>query len=409
MGGGTQTLKATQTASDSAVATSALHAALRILNEGGRVTPSLEIIRELIDQCPEALHVADADGCLPLHLACSSLSSSMGKSTICQCLNVVKLLVNRYPCALHVKDRQNNLPLHRAVHFSVQQQNLNNTLLHDTAATMVDFLIQQYPEALAVPDQFGDLVLHEACVLSHRFPYDMIARWIELYPEALAVPSQGHGMSLPLHCAVRMLEGEGGNDKYHQHLNQIELVHLLLDRCPNALKQKDEWGLLALHTACKCNASLELVQLLVQKCPQTLEMEDNHGELAIHWAWWHKSNNVGHDDDNNNNLQICEFLLSAMSAKAKLDLLRNGFDSLAKVDDLAKVRLLINFACPEGLSPKQQQQTASATHKDEGRLLLHRAILNLTSSCCATGDGEADERTNSVNVIGNWLLSRQNK
>ena len=109
----------------------------------------------------------------------------------------------------------------------------------------------------------------------------------------------------------------------------IVVVRFLLERCPQALEQKDDDGYLPVHIAAgrsatdvlrlfvdacpealmgaNCNGSLpmhvaaqrdapmelELIRLLLERCPAALEVKDNREELPLHVASGSCSADVG--------------------------------------------------------------------------------------------------------------------
>jgi ankyrin repeat protein len=94
---------------------------------------------------------------------------------------------------------------------------------------------------------------------------------VDKCPQALLEKDASGGT--PLHVAVADEE------------TPFEIVRCLVDACPEAMLAKDEEGQLPLHIALWIRTTpLELVRCLIDACPQALQVENEEGELPLHVA-----------------------------------------------------------------------------------------------------------------------------
>ncbi len=64
----------------------------------------------------------------------------------------------------------------------------------------------------------------------------------------------------------------------------VEVIQLLIKEYPDAVKEKDNDGLLPLHYAAAKGVSVEVIQLLIKEYPDALKEKDNDGWLPLHYA-----------------------------------------------------------------------------------------------------------------------------
>uniref|UniRef100_A0A7S4RWJ4 Uncharacterized protein n=1 Tax=Ditylum brightwellii TaxID=49249 RepID=A0A7S4RWJ4_9STRA len=65
----------------------------------------------------------------------------------------------------------------------------------------------------------------------------------------------------------------------------FEVISLLLRSFPDAVKEKDnDYGRLALHTACEEGASLDVISLLLESWPDAIKVKDRYDETPLHTA-----------------------------------------------------------------------------------------------------------------------------
>jgi ankyrin repeat protein len=102
-----------------------------------------------------------------------------------------------------------------------------------------------------------------------RAPVEVVQLLVDAFPQAVRV--QGDGGKLPLHLAAEE--------------SSLEVVKVLTETWEPALLQKDGIGRLPLHRfALREDGPLEVLQYLVDKRPLSLQERDIHGELPLHLA-----------------------------------------------------------------------------------------------------------------------------
>jgi ankyrin repeat protein len=295
----------------------------------------VELIRILLQRCPESAHVAGADMILPLHTAvsmrtpllvpsfvelapaCTWSIDSQGRTPmhavaaigISPCPGDVALLMERWPESLLRRDVNGDLPLHvAAAHVSfpsdlsevqsmlnrypgtIQIAGANGKIpLHFAVSAnrpflpLVELLVNRHPQSVKVRDSEGNLPLflavqNESQSISlpgdgtiHHSWIPLVQFLFERWPEALL--EQGTGSKVPLHAAVAKKE------------ISFRLIEFLVERCPESLQASDAGGNLPLHIAASQNDPIiELVEFLVERCPESLQASDAGGNLPLHLA-----------------------------------------------------------------------------------------------------------------------------
>jgi len=163
----------------------------------------IDILKLLIEKCPEALKERDYDELLPCHLVCTKNFSAS--------LDVVTLIVEADPLALQERDIRGRLPLHFACSSNASYE-------------IVKFLIDSYPQAVKEKVDRGRLPLHLACM--HLSPFEVIKLLVVSYEEALQENKNFEG-KLPLHDAYKA---------------PFEVYKCLLEKFPDARLMCDNSG-----------------------------------------------------------------------------------------------------------------------------------------------------------------------
>ncbi len=149
-----------------------------------------------------------------------------------------------------------------------------------------------------------------------------------------------------------------------QHV-KVEDVQALIDKYPDAVKEKGLNGYLPLHVAIRKGASMEVVQLLINEYPDAAKAKDNHGKLPLHLA-----------------------VLNDASAEVIQLLVKTYPDAVRETDDDDDVvgKLPLHHAVEKGASVEVIQLLVKAypdalkEEDDDGKLLLHLAIENNASA-----------------------------
>ena len=120
---------------------------------------SLEVIRYLVDQCPDSLMVKEKEGRLPLYIAWKNNAS----------LEIIYYLVQQYPNSVMVNENDGSLP----------------------PLELIQCMVEQNPEFLKAKDKEGRLPLHHACWNEESL--EVVHYLVEQYPESINIKSDnGH-------------------------------------------------------------------------------------------------------------------------------------------------------------------------------------------------------------------------
>jgi ankyrin repeat protein len=211
---------------------------------------SIDKIRSLVKDCPEAVKVKDGGESLPLHYACRYGAP----------LEVIQYLVDQWPEALKIADEYGWLPLHVACAYKAP-------------VAVIQFLVEQCPEALMTINQVGDLPLHLACrsEIRSKTSLDVVQYLAEQWPDAIRTADNKGRLPLHYMCANKTEA-------------QLEVIRYLVEQWPEAVKATLVEGHLPLHLACDVNASLDVVQYLVEKWPESLKKADFDGKTPLDYA-----------------------------------------------------------------------------------------------------------------------------
>jgi hypothetical protein len=219
-------------------------------------------------------------GYLPLHDAAKARAP----------LDVIRYLVDRCPEAARVKttDEHAHLPLHLAILGHRQPEYRDQFLPRSTpgvprfpqvvafadAPTDVErcrTIIQAWPQALAEPGGDGRLPIH-LLLFGSGDPTEIeaVRALVDPYPGTLSLrDSDG---CLPLHYAAR-----------HVWV-PVDVLQFLAAKHPQALLEPNVEGELPLHVAVRCNRALPLIQALAGPSPESLRVRDKEGNLPLHRA-----------------------------------------------------------------------------------------------------------------------------
>jgi hypothetical protein len=139
---------------------------------------SIDTIRSLVTDCPEAIKAANSDGLLPLYVACANNAP----------LEVIQFLVEQWPESVMISAKKSKSDRDLPLHIACQ-----NT----AALEVVQYLVEQWPEAVTAAGCGGWLPLHDAC--ARKAPLEVVQYLVEQWPGSIkAAYSNGR---LPLHRA----------------------------------------------------------------------------------------------------------------------------------------------------------------------------------------------------------------
>jgi len=261
---------------------------------------SMEILKLLIQKCPQAVRHADYDtGFLPIHRACGSrapdfcrvlieaypgserITASNGMLPIhiaCTSNTVatVEYLYKLYPEVIHHKTANGVYPIHFAMKGIKKRPSPSPDPMD--AVDVVQFLLDCDPSVIFKIVRGGMSLLHDVCQCEY---YDatieaaliIIKLLYDAHPEAI----EDYELAMDL-------------DDFHQQVQTFinsQLVYANQAEDHRQMTTPDEMGLLPLHTALQNNATLGSVKLLVKGNPPAVQSPDNSGALPLHVACEH--------------------------------------------------------------------------------------------------------------------------
>ena len=196
------------------------------------------IAQALISASPDSIKIEDNDGRLPLHRACWSGAS----------LNVLNFLIESYPEGIDHKNKNEETPLDILKQNKYAERKVDNGMLrlhhvciNGYSLHLIHFLIQAYPESTTVQDNDGNTPLQ--------------------YLTKTASRVDKKGMLL-LHREAAHVRG----------LN-VEILPILFQANPEAIRLQDKSGLLPIHHASLNQvSSLDALMLLVKLYPESIEV-----------------------------------------------------------------------------------------------------------------------------------------
>ncbi len=235
-----------------------------------------QLVRDIIDYEPSAVHKIDIEGNLPLHMAAASGNVKM--------INELGL---RFPGAASVQNHYGLLPLHLAV------ISCNDSLTSATTCSIstVELLIDMFPGAVSVKDHDGNLPLHTAAASSHG---DHGARLVQLLQKAYhdwTMANARANNDNPLPLVGGMCKNNAGKTPLARAIQSgsgRDVVEALLygeDGGKFAALEKDMDSRNALHLALDRNFhDASVVWSILKASPSTATILDGDGMLPIQIA-----------------------------------------------------------------------------------------------------------------------------
>jgi ankyrin repeat protein len=290
-----------------------------------------KIVRVLVKQWPDSIGERNADGQLPLHVACTGMTDEVDTAPLeatvrflievapespkvknperrlaLHCVltawdpsdDVVHCLVGAYPEALLVRDNDGLIPLHHHVapcrtptsyilkylvdqcRESVKARDPKGRLpihLIGEQAYLDSFqhLVDVWPESLQVQDDDGYVPLHNIVMNSWHAP-DIVKYYLEIFPQAAQVKAKDG--SFPLLSALQGNLSWLNRSYSYDDLEPIggvpAPVRLLVETWPDALEEKSKGGMLPLQFAAVLDAPLDVLLYLATTYPQAVRGGD---------------------------------------------------------------------------------------------------------------------------------------
>jgi ankyrin repeat protein len=212
---------------------------------------SIEEVKRILEEHPEAVTVKNNVGYLPLHFALRCKASH----------EIVEMLFNANPEATKAQDNYfGSLPLHLPLYYKYSKD-------------IIKMLYEANPEATKVQDNDGCLPLQYA--LWFTTSDDIIEVIFNANPDATKV-KDNHG-SLPLHVAL-----------YCKASNEI--VKMIYEANTEATKVQDNFGSLPLHYALRIEASDEIITMILHANPDAVFGTENDMWMTpLHYACHYKA------------------------------------------------------------------------------------------------------------------------
>jgi ankyrin repeat protein len=172
----------------------------------------VDIVRFLVEKCPETALVADHKGKIPLHIAAACRGEA----------ELVDFLLQASPESARIKDNKGFLPLHCAASEWEGVEKARR-------------LVEHWPDSIRERTNEGWLPLHEA---THAGSLPCVNYFCETWPGAVNEPSH-HGW-LPIHSALVCNDAEQST---------LAMAGFLIGNNPDMLTRATDEGYLPLHVA----------------------------------------------------------------------------------------------------------------------------------------------------------------
>eukprot|EP00985_Skeletonema_marinoi_P025971 scaffold19606_cov134-Skeletonema_marinoi.AAC.4 len=156
---------------------------------------------------------------------------------------------------------------------------------------IIKYLLEYFPAAASAADDKGQLPLHFACGYNKNATVNIIQLLIDAAPDSVRSvnkctfkhPTSVHSEWvinegwMPLHY---LCDNENVDE-----ISALEIVKLLLEKHPEAVRHVDNKGLLPIHIACEFKAP-EFCRVLIEAYPgsERISNESGDGELPFHCA-----------------------------------------------------------------------------------------------------------------------------
>ena len=212
----------------------------------------LDIVQYMVSKEPASVRVANEQGELPLHIACSSSHIN---------LDIIQYLVKVWPESINQQDSNGLFPTHSLCDRDAEC----DAEIPDIK--ILALLISASPELVRRSDNVAGMLPIHYAALHGKHEYVKLLAYA--YPESLRIVSdEGNA---PLHYACMF--------------HNTETVEVICNECPEALCDRTMDGLLAIHLACAGGPpDPELINILLSEDP-SLASEKTHDEkprLALH-------------------------------------------------------------------------------------------------------------------------------
>jgi ankyrin repeat protein len=252
--------------------------------------PHLALMKALLKACPEAAHMVNSKGDMPLHAAAAAHVSKTIEA-------VWEALVEAHPQALLVANAAGETPLH----IALQQ--------HGVEATSLSVFWKEERVSLRKGDAQGNSPLHLACIL--RLPINVLRELVQADPNGVTQRNDEGQTAFHILClqaantsrpenpglpgwirtgrdedaTVTANRASGGASSTSATAVMIERMTLFVKAKSSILNRRNTLGQTPLHVVCgQPDAATPIVRYVLGEYPEALRQHDNKGQLPIHMA-----------------------------------------------------------------------------------------------------------------------------
>jgi ankyrin repeat protein len=222
---------------------------------------NIKVLMYLLNQNNIDINITDCSIRSLLHQACFNINTLP--------LDVFKLLIEKHSSNVNIQDKNNDTPIHHAVRSFEPDEGGDITILM--------YLLNNNRINVNIENDNGYTLLHEACIKINKLPIDIFKLLIEI--KGADINLQDGFDHLPIHIALRYFKpnNNGGN---------IDTLTYLL--CQEALNinNKDEYGRILLHLACKYINTLpiDVFKYLIEVKHADINAQDNSKNTPLCYA-----------------------------------------------------------------------------------------------------------------------------
>jgi ankyrin repeat protein len=141
-----------------------------------------------------------------------------------------------------------------------------------------------------------------------KMPPEIVCLLIDGFPDALRQENNTGLMPLDLLCRKKYLDDAAA----------LEILKLLVEKCPESVRHADSDGDHPLHLACSWGEkSPEFCRILIEAYPRSAQSANDRGALPFHWACFLGTvataeylyklypDSINMEDENGTQIQLC--------------------------------------------------------------------------------------------------------
>lgn len=231
------------------------------------INNNYDMIIQRLTAHPEEASVLDENGRPPLSLLCAVSDVPF---------LVIKKIIEVYPTATTITDKNGSYP----IHFYIATGSNNRRPADDIDTKklkdidILKLLIQHSPNALTTKNKFGNTPLQVAMeteMLDDESRSEILKILVSVGSTASYIRNESG--SFPLHFSWR----DPTPDRY--------ITRKLLEYHPNAADMTNAYGATPLFMAINWDAPIDILEVLLDACPHAVKIKDKRGICSISSAW----------------------------------------------------------------------------------------------------------------------------